>query len=116
LKFLCDSDVDGPLVRRLRDDGHEVAYMTEIQPDSPDEHVLELANSTQAVLITRDKGFGNLVYRQRLVTHGVLLLRLSGVPMSERKDLLSRAAQQHGHELKGAFSVLTRGGLRVRPL
>jgi predicted nuclease of predicted toxin-antitoxin system len=115
LRFLCDSDVDRPLVDRLREDGHEVFYMTEIKADSLDEEVLEQANSAKAVLITRDKGFGQLVFRQGLAAHGVLLIRLAGVPMQERKDLLSRAVQQHGHEFEGAFSVLSKGGLRIRP-
>jgi predicted nuclease of predicted toxin-antitoxin system len=62
LKFLCDADVDRPLVERLRDEGHDVLYMAEIRKDSADEEVLKLANDNGAVLVTRDKGFGGLVF------------------------------------------------------
>jgi len=115
LRLLCDADVDRPLVERLREDGHDVFYIAEIKPDSTDEEVLELAKVYEAVLITRDKGFGELVFRQGLASRGVLLIRLAGVPMSERKRLLSLAVKQHAPEFEGAFSVLTKGGLRIRP-
>jgi predicted nuclease of predicted toxin-antitoxin system len=115
LKFLCDADVDRPLVDRLRDEGHDVLYMAEIKKDSADEEVLKVANENGAVLITRDKGFGELVFRQGLSTHGVLLLRLAGLPMGERSALLARAVHEHSAKFRGAFSVLTRSGLRIRP-
>ena len=114
MKFLCDADVDAPLVQCLRDEGHEVSYVAEIRPDSADDEVLATANAHGAVLITRDKGFGQLVFRQRLVSHGVLLIRLAGLPMSQRKDLLVEAVRLHGHEFPAAFSVLTPSGLRIR--
>lgn len=44
-----------------------------------------------------------------------LLIRLAGVPMAERAELLARAVEQHGDEFVGAFSVLTPAGLRIRP-
>ena len=115
MKLVCDADVDGPLVERLREDGHEVSYVAEIKADSSDEDVLELANRGRAVLITRDKGFGQLVFRQGLASYGVLLIRLAGVPMSERKELLSQALRKHGRQFPGAFAVLARSGLRIRP-
>jgi hypothetical protein len=31
LKFLCDADVDSPLVEQLRADGHDTLYMAEIR-------------------------------------------------------------------------------------
>jgi predicted nuclease of predicted toxin-antitoxin system len=79
LRFLCDADVDRPLVDLLRLEGYDVLSVAEIRKDSSDEEVLELANDSDAILITRDKGFGELVFRQRLSAQGVLLLRLTGL-------------------------------------
>jgi predicted nuclease of predicted toxin-antitoxin system len=115
LRLLCDADVDAPLVQHLRDAGHEVQYMAEIQPRAEDDQVLELATQQAAILVTRDKGFGQMVFRQGFPFHGVLLIRLAGIPMAERKQLLTQAFRSHGHQFEGAFSVLTRNGLRVRP-
>jgi len=115
LRLLCDADVDAPLVQHLRDAGHEVLYMAEIEPRAEDAQVLDLANQLKAILLTRDKGFGQMVFRQGRPFHGVLLLRLAGVPMPKRKELLAQALKSHGHEFEGNFSVLTQNGLRVRP-
>jgi predicted nuclease of predicted toxin-antitoxin system len=113
LKFLCDADVDRPLVDRLREDGYNTLYMAEIKKDASDEEVLATANSNGAILITRDKGFGELVFRQGLAFHGVLLIRLAGVPMEERKVLLAEAVRNHAHEFAAAFSVLTHSGRKT---
>jgi predicted nuclease of predicted toxin-antitoxin system len=115
LKILCDADVDRPLVLRLRADGHDVAYMYETRPDAIDDEVLDLAAQTGALLVTRDKGFGQLVFQQHRAHNGVLLIRLAGVPMMQRQELLSLAVAQHGREFAGTFSVLTQHGLRIRP-
>ena len=115
MKILCDADVDRPLVLRLRADGHDVEYMYELRPDALDDEVLDLAARTGALLITRDKGFGQLVFQQDRAHNGVLLIRLAGIPMAQRQELLSLAVTQHGHEFAAAFSVLTQHGLRIRP-
>lgn len=114
MKLVCDADVDAPLVQHLRDAGHEVTSIADVNPGSTDEEVLEIANQRGAVLITRDKGFGQLVFQQRRASAGVLLIRLAGVPMSERKELLARVVADHGAELADSFSVLTRSRLRIR--
>lgn len=46
--------------------------------------VLELANRARALLITADKDFGELVFRQRRISQGVVLLRLAGLEEAEK--------------------------------
>jgi len=56
LRLLCDADVDAPLVQHLRDAGHDVLYMAEVEPRAEDDQVLRLlrlANEREAILITR---------------------------------------------------------------
>lgn len=79
MKLLADEDVDGPIVYRLREDGHEVDYVAEIQPGILDEDLLTHANRNQALLLTADKDFGDLVFRQGKLSSGVLLMRLAGL-------------------------------------
>ena len=77
MKLLADESVDGPVIARLRRDGHEVAAIAEDSPGWRDEAVLARAKTEKRVLLTSDKDFGELVYRHRLPHDGVLLLRLS---------------------------------------
>ncbi len=69
-----------------------------------------------AVLITDDLDFGELVFRRRLVTSGVLLLRLAGMSCAEKSAILNMVIAKHGEELPGRFSVLDPRRIRIRPL
>jgi predicted nuclease of predicted toxin-antitoxin system len=46
--------------------GNEVLYVAELDPEIDDESVLSLDRETNAILLTADKDFGDLVFRQRL--------------------------------------------------
>jgi predicted nuclease of predicted toxin-antitoxin system len=115
LTLLCDEGVDRPIVDRLRQAGFEVLYVAEMSPGMADEEVLELARRASALLITADKDFGELVFRQRRASGGVLLLRLAGLSEEEKSAAVLSVLSGHGSELVGAFSVLSPQRLRIRP-
>jgi predicted RNase H-like HicB family nuclease/predicted nuclease of predicted toxin-antitoxin system len=78
VRLLADEGVDAATVARLRLDGHDVTYVAELAPGITDDGVLVLANGEGRVLLTIDKDFGELVFRLRRVSAGVLLVRLAG--------------------------------------
>ena len=114
MNFLADESVDRQVVQRLRQDGHEVLYIAEMAPGIPDEAVLEQANKLEAILITADKDFGELVYRQGRIHTGVILLRLAGSSPDVKASVSSSTIRSHSTELSDAFSVVTHGTVRLR--
>ena len=74
MNFLADESIDAPIVRLLREAGYRVHYIAETAPSISDATVLDLANRDACPLITADKDFGELVFRQRRVMHGVILI------------------------------------------
>jgi predicted nuclease of predicted toxin-antitoxin system len=74
MNFLADEGIDKQIVDRLRQDGHSVVSIAEESPGITDDVILEMANQASAVLVTRDKDFGELVYRMSRVTQGVILV------------------------------------------
>jgi predicted nuclease of predicted toxin-antitoxin system len=114
LKFVADESVDYQIVSRLREDGHEVIYIAETQSGASDNSVLNQANVQQAVLLTSDKDFGELVFRQHLVSSGILLLRIAGLPQERKAAIVANAISKHGAAMLGAFTVLTPATLRLR--
>jgi predicted nuclease of predicted toxin-antitoxin system len=64
MNLLADESVDGPIVARLRQEGHEIVYVAELSASITDEEVLQQANARAALLVTADKDFGELVFRQ----------------------------------------------------
>lgn len=115
MRFVADENVDAGIVQALRRAGYDVLSVAEMAPSIPDCDVLALANESDALLITADKDFGELVFRQRLMHAGVLLIRLYGLDETVKAALIASQIHRHGQELPGAFSVLTPDALRIRP-
>jgi predicted nuclease of predicted toxin-antitoxin system len=112
--LLADESIDRQIVDRLRQDGHTVHYVAEMKPGIPDDEVLGLANREAVVLLTADKDFGELVFRQRQLASGVILVRLAGVMPLRKAEIVSSAISQHHAELLHSFSVIAPGAMRIR--
>lgn len=116
MNLLADESVDRQIVERLRQDGHEVLYIAEMEPSIEDDVVLERANERSALLVTADKDFGELVFRdQRLTTGGVILLRLAGLSAERKTGIVSDAFREYSAEFPNHFSVISPGRIRIRP-
>jgi hypothetical protein len=50
MNLLADESVDQPVIDRLRQDGHVVLAVTEMEPSISDEAVLAMANQHKALL------------------------------------------------------------------
>lgn len=114
--FLADESVDQQIIDRLREHGYVVIAVVEMEPGISDTAVLELANARNALLITADKDFGEIIFRQRRVTKGIILLRLAGLSQEKKAALVAQAIDRHPRELEGSFAVITPGSLRIRKM
>ena len=114
MMLFADESVDRPIVERLRHEGHDTLYVAELSPSITDDDVLREANSRDALLLTEDKDFGELVYRLARVHAGVVLIRLAGLPPLTKADTVAKVLQDHGSELPGAFTVISPGAVRIR--
>jgi predicted nuclease of predicted toxin-antitoxin system len=116
MKLVADECVDRPIVDRLRSEGHSVDYVPEMAPSVDDNEVLRQANSQDAILMTGDKDFGELVFRQRRVHEGVILLRLFGVSPALKADIVAGVLQMRSADIPRAFTVISPGSVRIRHL
>ena len=114
MNLLADESIDRQIVDRLRQDGHVVHYVAEMEPGISDDAVLRRANRGAAVLLTADKDFGELVFRQHRLTSGVILVRLAGVSPTHKAEIVCSTIRQHLAELPHCFAVIAPGILRIR--
>jgi predicted nuclease of predicted toxin-antitoxin system len=115
MNLLADESVDRQVVELLRQRGHAVVYIAEVDQSISDSLVLERANQVSALLITADKDFGELVFREeRLSSDGVILIRLSGLRSATKATLVDDAISEHGESLRRRFTVIAPGGIRFR--
>ena len=115
MNLLADEGVDGPIVERLRQDGHVVLYVAEMEPGISDQEILQRANAQMSMLVTADKDFGEMIFRQgQLNAGGVVLLRLAGLSAEKKADIVSSVFHDHETALLQAFSVISPGQVRIR--
>ncbi len=112
--IVADESIDRQVVDRLRQDQHTVWYVAEMQPGVPDDEVLALANAQGAILLTADRDFGELVFRQRQLASGIVLTRLAGMSPDSRAALVARIVGEYGDRLAGVFTVIAPGAVRLR--
>ncbi len=114
MKIVADESVDKQIVDRVRSHGHEVLFVAELDPGIDDEAVVLRSRQSDAILVTADNDFGELVFRQRLLHSGVLLIRLAGLKPDTKAALVATTFDQHGEELRTGFAVLSKRALRLR--
>ena len=114
MNLLADEGVDRAVVERLRDDGHDVLYVAELAPSITDEEILQQASDRGALLVTADKDFGELVFRQGRLHPGVVLLRLAGLSNATKAQIVAEVCRDRASELFRAFSVISPGQVRIR--
>ena len=116
MKFIADEGVDSTLVLLLRSAGHDVVYFAEAGASSLDAVILEEANSQGRILITRDKDFGELVYRMKMIHSGIILSRLEELKSSTRSQIVFDFITNNEADLPGSFVVIQSGTARIRKL
>ena len=114
MNLLADEGVEKSIVLRLRSEGHQVDRIAEFAPSLSDDDVLRQPNSRDAMLLTSDKDFGELVYRLGRVHAGVILIRLAGLSPAEKSAVVAEAIAEHRDEFHGSFCVISAGQIRIR--
>lgn len=116
LKLLADESLEGPLVRGLRAAGFDVEWVLEISPGADDARVLSRASRTRRILITNDKDFASLVFRQKRASFGVVLLRMPLDSDSAKLARLIETLRADGKDPTSHFTTITAELVRVRAL
>ena len=111
--LVADEGVDRQIVNRLAT-VHDVHAIAEHNRGAPDETVLQIARERDAVLVTGDKDFGELVFRRRLIHRGVILLRLAGMDPDDKAAVVASVIAAHESEMIHGFSVIGPSTVRIR--
>jgi predicted nuclease of predicted toxin-antitoxin system len=100
----------------LRQAGHDVLWVREAAPGSPDSVILARAQAEERLLLTFDKDFGDLVFHQGLAaSHGIVLFRIlqPSAPILAQRVVAILGSRNDWH---GQYSVAEEHSIRMRPL
>lgn len=76
MRFLLDENIGKSVALFLTQLGHTIFRIKKIHPGAEDFQVLKLSVEKDAILITLDKDFGKLVFKEGKTHTGVIFLRL----------------------------------------
>jgi predicted nuclease of predicted toxin-antitoxin system len=114
MKILADENIPRDIVAWLRQTGNDVLFAAETQPGASDMDWLTRADQERRLIITSDKDYGELVFRNGVNTHGVVLLRLEDLPASQMLTRLQAVWSVVEANPIGRFIVITETRVRVR--
>jgi predicted nuclease of predicted toxin-antitoxin system len=93
--------------------GYDVVSVKAVAAGIDDGQVLKKAFEEDRVLITHDKGFGERVFKNQEIHHGIILLRVMHLNPQERILILSNVLSQYKQELQTSFIVASDNSIRV---
>ena len=116
MRIVANENVPGPVVTGLRKAGHDVLYIKESMPGAADRQVIAEARRDRRLVVTFDKGFGELAVRSRLpIEGGVVLLRFRGSsPDADNAQAIEALTSRD--DWAGHVAVVTETRVRLRPL
>ncbi len=114
LRFLVDECTGKTLAILLKNAGYDVIFVGDWKPSETDEDILKKAEEEDRILITDDKDFGELVFRLRRPSRGVILLRTSTTDPVKRFQLLEKILQSV--DLKEKFVVVKDDAVKLRKI
>lgn len=114
--IIADESVDFAIIRALRKAGFEVLAIATEHGGWLDVEVLAFAFRLNAFLITEDKDFGELTFRLKKPSHGILLIRLPDDLSETKAAQVLELFTDDFDRFWQRFSVLEPHKLRVKPL
>ncbi|MEK6854679.1 MAG: DUF5615 family PIN-like protein, partial [Nanoarchaeota archaeon] len=100
----------------LKNEGYDALYVYDIMPRAPDIDVIKFAEKEKRILITNDKDFGELVFKLKIYSPGVIFLRLKSDNPKKRQEHILYLIRTFKDKLKDSFVVITEGKIRIRRL
>jgi len=116
VRWLIDECVDAALAALLSESGHDVVYMPDVAPRAADPEVMHRADRENRLLLTEDKDFGDLVFRQARRVPGLVLVRIDPSRRLRKGPRLLAAIDRFGDSLFGRYTVIEDTRFRSRAL
>lgn len=117
MRLLANENVPRSTIGSLRNAGFDVASILEDSPGISDHQVLNRAATEGRVILTFDKDYGDLIFRDRMpAPPGVILARIEPISVAEATSLFLVVLRSTKFQVEGWFSIVTRDSVRQRRL
>jgi len=116
MKFLVDECAGHHIAHWLHSQGYDTIAISETTPGLPDDAVLLKAFTENRILITADKDFGEMIFRNKYHHKGIVLIRLEQEDFVTKIAVIGTLLNLYPHDLSGNFTVITEKSIRITRL
>ena len=113
MRFLVDECTGTSVADWLKSEKHEVFSVFEQWRGVSDNEIIEKCQNEDYILITSDKDFGEMVFRNQKVHNGIILLRCEPNIFKKRIEVLNKLIQNYSDSLQNNFVVVTNDKVRI---
>ena len=113
MKFIVDECTGDTVAKWLKISGFEVYSVFAENRGADDEWILEKAIKENYIVITNDKDFGELVFRQRKGHRGVIFLRLQKESNENKIETIKKVLERCSEKLCDSFIVASEDFVRI---
>ncbi len=114
MKFLADENVEPAIVAALHALGHDVLTIGASLRSKSDKAVLESARRAKRIVVTNDKDFAELAFRDAVASVGIVLIRLPRWSSARKARRVAEAISQIGSRVHGSLVVIEEVAVRYR--
>ncbi len=112
-KFLVDECTGPNVAKWLTNNGYVVYSVFDENPGISDVEIIKKATEENWVIITNDKDFGDLVFRDHQQHSGIILLRLKNERSIHKINCLKKLLEQFSDEIDNNFIIVTETSIRI---
>lgn len=112
MRFLVDECTGSKVAEWLRSENHEVFSVFDEARGITDDEILSKVFDENWILITNDKDFGEMIFRERRNHHGIIFMRLDDERSANKIEVLRRLLENYIDKLAEQFVVVTETKVR----
>ena len=116
MNLLIDESVNFRLLNACNNAGISFICIKDFMRGAPDTMIIDYSFKNQCIIVTEDKDFGELVFKQNLHPYGVIFLRYSPSETADISIMLFRCLTEQLSMLPGNFIAITPNNTRINSL
>lgn len=113
MRFLVDECVGTSVAAYLKLNNHIVYSVFEESRGAQDDDLLQKCFSENYILITSDKDFGEMIFKNQKKHKGIILIRCHPNNFKQKIVVLTKLLANYSDKLEKNFVVLTNENVRI---
>ena len=113
MRFLVDEWVGTTVSDFLKSKNHFVISVFDELRGASDDELLSKSNLENYILITSDKDFGEMVFKNQKPHKGIILIRCQPNNFNQKIIVLTKLLQNYSEKLENNFVVVTNENVRI---